>query len=648
MRKIFLAILIIILGFDIFAGNLYAADNQIQIPRAQLDESETAFTNAYVYFLNRDYWNAQTFLEQALSLNTYLVDYYLMTALTLDREGGGINAFSALASFLEVRPLDSSAPLISLSMSEQDNILDSILNTAPFRMSWRLARTDVQNLWDTGYRRPLSITGMGKIKSLGELVCISDTFGGRVYIRPGLRGKNPLQVFAGYERPFREVIVPEPVITLPKGDNSFYIFCNFGEVYTFQNLNALEDPVSPDLIGKLPAKIITDAEMLSSRYFAVSDPAQRNIVFYRTSDLEPTYIWSPPDNPNELLFEPVALERYADWLAIADRANGRVYVFNITSHEYFVIRDLYKPRDLLWSPLGELFVLTEDGGIKDFIIDFGTRTFAENNLNQPEQWDNLEGIWAFFHSPNGELRCMDIGASGIVNGHMYPDKQGSLGFLSLYRPALSVENENRESFIINGTFSTPFIDYMRRSRPVAQAAWNNKSMRANVNWLPKGNFDGLLIYRTLPRGQAVPLSLRPASVRDGSEVRAVISANWLLHRETLTNIVVDSSINFTMTELKSLLRFCLLNGLELDILATELPPLALTRASGFTGGKIIYGLHSDPELSAPQTHLQIQIPLPVELSSSGYPGRSMLAVYLDSGLIQSRAWMPLWPDLFEQ
>ena len=47
-----------------------------------------------------------------------------------------------------------------------------------------------------------------------------------------------------------------------------------------------------------------------------------------------------------------------------------------------------------------------------------------------------------------------------------------------------------------------------------------------------------------------------------------------------------------------------------------------------------------------RTHLQIQIPLPIELSSSGYPGRSMLAVYLDAGMIQSRTWMPLWPDMF--
>ncbi|MBQ4430467.1 MAG: hypothetical protein II877_03105, partial [Synergistaceae bacterium] len=85
--------------------------------------------------------------------------------------------------------------------------------------------------------------------------------------------------------------------------------------------------------------------------------------------------------------------------------------------------------------------------------------------------------------------------------------------------------------------------------------------------------------------------------------------------------------------------------LELDINAREIPTPALMRASSFTGGKTLYMLGGTLELPVQQTHLQIQIPLPTELSSSGYPGRSMLAVYLDAGLIQSRSWIPLYPDM---
>ena len=95
-----------------------------------------------------------------------------------------------------------------------------------------------------------------------------------------------------------------------------------------------------------------------------------------------------------------------------------------------------------------------------------------------------------------------------------------------------------------------------------------------------------------------------------------------------------------------LLKFCVLNGLELDIYARDVPSLGLVRASAFTGGKTVYSLGDSLELPVQRTHMRIQIPLPEELSSSGYPGRSMLAVYLDAGLIQSRSWIPLYPDMF--
>ncbi len=640
MRKFLtpIAILILILS-ESFS---FAAE----IRRANLDEAETSFTNAYLYMMNRDYWNAQTDLDQALKYNTYLVDYYLLTALNQNSMGNSPESLRALNSYLEVRTQDPSAPRILRSLEEQANIIDMIINTMPFPVNWRLSRTDVQNYWETGYRRPLSITGMGKIKALGELVCISDTFGSKIYIRPGINGKSPTPIFAGRPRPFREVNVPHPVISIPFGDGSFKVVNSFGEIYTFENLNQHEDPISADHYGDLISKNITDAEMISSNLFAISDPVSRNIVFYRLSDLEPMYIWTPPLIPGELLFEPVAVERYADWLAIADRANSRIYIFNITSHNYFAINKIKFPRDLLWSPLGELFVLTEEGTIKIFMVDFGTRNAAENKMNNP--WENFNNIWALFHSPEGEMLCLDTGASGILKAIMTPPREGDDAFLGIYRPSVMTQDK-RESFIINATLSSPFKSYMHRTGLISQTAWNDRTMRASAIWQEKKDFDGLLIYRlnSLPRGQLLSSKLRPAVIREGDNIKNILASYWLLHRETLTNIIIDASVRFTSEELKTLLQFCLLNGLELDIWANVVPSLALTRASGYTGGKIIYGLNGLPELSAPGTNLQIYIPLPEELSSSGYPGRSMLAVYLDSGLIQSKSWMPLWPDMFE-
>ena len=184
---------------------------------------------------------------------------------------------------------------------------------------------------------------------------------------------------------------------------------------------------------------------------------------------------------------------------------------------------------------------------------------------------------------------------------------------------------------------------------MVQCVWNEKTIRSSARWIASPPaFDGLLLHRPLAPGQALPPTLKAAQIERGRDIRSVIPPLWFLHRETLTHVIADASIPFSTDDVLYLMRFCLMNGLELDIWARDIPSLPLTRASAFTGGKTLLSLRRAPELPVPQSRLQIQIPLPYELSSSGYPSRSMLAVYLDIGLMQTRAWMPLWPDLVMQ
>ena len=626
---------------SIYASVAHAA--ALQPPRANLDESEVYFTNAYLYFMSRNYWSTQNNLDRALGSNTYLVDYYLLNGLTLDRIGDGNGALASLNRYLEVRPLDPSVPRITKNISEQNAILNLIPGTAPVPAGWKFSRTDIMTEWNTGFTRPLSVKGMGKIKSLGQTVCISDTFGDRVYIKPALNSSN-IQVIGGNNRLFREVNVKKPVITFPMGDGTYMIVNSDGEIFTFANLNEHNGIISPDFVGRLNSRNISDAELISLNELVIADPVERNIGFYNAITLDIMSFWFPPEFTGDLLFEPIAVEGFGDWVAIADRGNSRIYILNVMSREYFLINNVPLPRDILWSPLGELFILTEEGSIYNFIVDFGTRSYA--NRNNGALYSGLENIWALFRSPNGDLLCLEAGASKLYKAIMTPPREGEQGFLGIFNPALTMQTENRESFIVNATLMTPFISYLHSSRLIAQSAWNNRTMRSYALWSRRFNFDGMLIHRPLGTGQVLPMNLRPAQVNRGNDVREALSSFWVLHKDTLTNVVIDSSISFTIDDLTSLLRFCLLNGLELDVWAREITSPGLIRASAFTGGKIIYSLKNAVELTAPDSRLQIQIPLPEELSSSGYPGRSMLAIYLDAGLIQSRAWMPLWPDLF--
>ena len=623
--------------------------NAAEIPRVNLDEAERYFNNAYVHFMRRDYREAQMYLDHAINENTYMVDYYLLSALNLSRMGDTEGAMSSIRSYLEVRPMDNSAPRIQNYFDEQDRILRTVLGTAPVPISWRYSETTVQTEWDTGYTRPFSIKGLGKISTLGEIVSIPDTFGDKIYIRNGTRGLVAGTFAIGPA--MKEIEIPSPVIALPLGDGTFRVFSSNGDLYSLKNIDAGNNSklISSDYteyIATLPSLVVSDAEIISENLFAVSDPADRNIAFY---SLSPSGLvmrtWAPELKIGDLLFEPVALEGFADWLAVADRANDRIYILNAMTREYFDIRGVSKPRDLIWSSFGDLFVLTEDGEIFDFTIDFGTGSYA--NKHAGALFSGMENIWSLFHSAYGDINWMDIGASRIYKAVMIPSREDVPGFLSIYNPVMATNIENNESFIIDATLMTPFTNYSHNTRVIAQAVWNERNMRCNVMWQRPKNFDALLIHGPMPRNQAFPLNVRPAQINSGIDIGAVLSSFWLLHKDTLTNIIIDASISMSMEDSLMLLKFCVLNGLELDIYARDVPSLGLKRASAFTGGKTIYSLANTINLPVKNTHLQIQMPLPQELSSSGYPGRSMLAMFLDAGMIQSRAWIPLYPDMFE-
>ena len=178
MRKIFTALIFF---------SLVTVSNAADVPRANLDEAERYFNNAYIHFMRRDYRDAQVYLDQAIRENTYMVDYYLLSALNLNRMGYTDESMTALNGYLEVRPLDVSAPRIRRNFDEQDRVLRSVLGTAPIPVSWRYSESNVQSEWRTGYTRPFSIRGLGKVRSLGNTICIPDQFGDKLYIRQQYR-----------------------------------------------------------------------------------------------------------------------------------------------------------------------------------------------------------------------------------------------------------------------------------------------------------------------------------------------------------------------------------------------------------------------------------------------------------------------------
>ncbi len=593
-----------------------------ELPRAELDESERHFTRAYDYFLERDYWNTLDYLDRALKANTYLVDYYLLRGLTAARTGDFEEARKALSGYLEVRAMDRTAPRILNWFLAQERLLKAVLSPLPITLRWQFSQPDLQEEWGGGILRPFNVKGLGKVDALDAALCLCDTLGGNVYLSEGGNG-------------FRAVSVPSPAAALPVGDGTFFVFGVDGDVHSFFDISG--ENISLDLRGHVNSHIV-DACWISEAEFAVADPIARSIDFYDRESLRHLASWSPPEG--DMLFEPVGISRYANWLAVADRGNGRVYLLDAVSRREFFLTEVSMPRDVAWSPLGELFVLSEKGELFRVGLDFGRKEVRSFNRLRAD----LQDAWALFPSPWGDLYCLDVSASRLFKATMLPSQDTEQGFWGLYSPVLALDKD-KESFLVEATVGTPFVSYFRDASVVVHSVWNERTIRSSMQWSSRPSLDALLLHRTLSQGSVLPPTLKEVRTESGQDVRIALPPLWSLHRGTLTNVIVDSSILFSLDELLALTRFCLENGLRIDVWARDIPSLPLARASAFTGGTTLFSMAGSPRISPPWSRVRIQIPLPRELSSSGYPSRSMLAVYLDIGLVQMKGWIPLWPDL---
>jgi hypothetical protein len=616
------------------AGAALAAE----LPRAQLDESERHYTAAYELFLNRVYWGALDYLERALRVNTYLVDYYLLRGLTMARTGDYGGGREALAYYMEVRPMDVSAPRILSNLIGQQRDMRRAAGAAALSARWRFSKPDLQTEFGLGNFRPYNVRGLGKADAWGSALCLSDTLGGSVYFQSrSARGVQKLDI-------------GNPAVTLPMGDGSFYVLTVDGDVFSFTAFADGPALLSPGRQGALE-NTVADAAVLSAGEFAAADPVAREVAFYSFATFARTGAWTPPEDgtPGDPLsqaplFEPVALAAYGPWLAVADRGGERIFFVDAVGRRDSFHVPVPRPRDVVWSALGELFVISEGGDLYRLPVDFRSRRVETADV----MVTGLDNGWTLFASPAGDVYCLDIGASNLWRGEPVPDTDASLGFLSVFQPRIERE-ESRESFVLEAALSSPFVSYSKSAGKVVHAVWNNRTIPSFAEWrgdAGRRTTVPLLFQRPAPAGEVTP-ALRSIVAENGTDIQIALPSVWDAQREDLTHILIDSTLLFSQDELDALAFFCLNNGLELDVWARTVPTVEMVRTSALTGGKVIPSLTNAPDLAPPDNRMEIRIPLPQELSSSGYPSRSMLTVYLDVGLMHTKDWIPLWPDLLE-
>lgn len=584
------------------------------LPHAQREEAEKYFETAYIKFRDRDYFNALSDLDRALKLNTYLVDYYLMHGLILHRIGKSDEAAKSIKYFLEVRPRDTAAPRILSRFRNESSFLKDFLDGHPIASRPVSSQRDLKETLGISLLQNFGIKGLGKVttSSSGSLF-IADSLGGKLWIK-----RSGESSFTSFE-------ASSPVVAIPYGETGCLVLLENGGVLSLSDGQKILSPM-----GELPLHP-SDGVLATENTLVVSSTAERRVAFFSLPELqlvkEISFIGL------EKPFEPTALSIYGDWIAVADRNNEKVHVCSLRDENINFSFQSDAPRDLEWSRFGEIFIVHETGKVSRHLL-----SLPEKEMIQEDIVFSASNPWSLF-SIEDRLYCMDI--SGVLLWEMYSlPKDGVPSFLSLDTPTISHEGD-KESLLLNASLSGPFQTYMQKNKAVVTTVWNDRFFPAKFRFSKSKEDVGRICFLTT----GVKNGKNIHGVASGKEVFALLEKQWKEMKNTFSQIVVAATIPFSSDEILQLTSFCLQNGIRLFILADTLPSLAMARAAGVTGGQTLFSEKEKIQVPSFSPMGTLRIPLPSDETSSGFPSRAILSVYLDIGVTPSRDWIPLWPDL---
>ncbi|MCL1876141.1 MAG: hypothetical protein FWF87_07805 [Synergistaceae bacterium] len=591
------------------------------IPPARIEEAEIAFMRAWKHFIMRNYWQALSFLDQAQKANIFLVDVYYLRGLILRKIGEFSLASKSISNFLEVRTRDLIAPNVLKGISENKSELELIISESSYPVRCNVSQSNIYDSLNTGYFRPYSSKGLGKLSGFNSDLCFPDTIGNQVFFRTnGDAGQ--FNIVKG---------INSPVKALLPGDGSIYVINIDGEICQIMNDSSF------DRKGGVDCDSVSDACYISAAEIAVADPVSRKIKFYSWPEMKYEDEWQPDKyNSGDYLFEPVAVKAYAYWLATADRANGRIYFIDLRNKRSFFVENI-NVRDIIWSSLGLLLSVNEDSEISAHFVDF-TNKSADKEVLRSE----LNDAWAFFEY-KGEIFCSDISGNKIWKITLTPNLDLSPAFLSLYDPEFKIDENGNAVLSVCTTFSSPFPEWVKEIMPTAMSVWNERIITTSVTSMKAPSVMGLCFSRGNADGMITP-KMRVIPVESCAELYGRLPLIWSNQRDLITNFILDSLIIYNHEELLKLTAFCLFNGVKIDIWARGMPSVELMRASAATGGEVYYSIFNEPMLISQRRDLKLQLLLADKTEASGYPDRSTLSSYLSIRQLSGRDWIPIWID----
>jgi hypothetical protein len=597
---------------------------ELSQPAVDREASEAAFFSAYDHFLKNRLWDALDSLSEAISQNVYFIDVYYMQSLAQRRLGLYSDATDSMSQYLEVRRDDYRANIILDVMKSERDMIKSLLATDGEPSALSFSSHTINSLMSLPAHDPLSLrgaAGLGKISSSGDKVFVCDTLGGRVWI------------FGGDRRP-ASVALERPAAVMPISQDLAFVFLENGSVYKM-TVNSSSD-TTLDEEPSLDVDI-ADAVCVDSTFFAVADRRGGYLRFVELPAMKETLKWRPPDGENGgKPFEPVAVAAYGPILATADRSGGKIYVLDAYTLNPLDSFDAERPRDVEWGPLGELYVMSENGTLSTRYpvgaVSADTITVA----------DGMSEAWSMTWTEDS-LLATTVSARTWWKGQALPGRRDVFGALRLHDPWIETSG-GTDNLMLRGTVSSPFQKFIQDKVPTTQVIWRGEVRPSRITSVGASFDDKARFYApaggTLPNGERV---MPAGSVSDVMRDIASLSRRG----ENIPRVIVaDSRISVSDDEAESFMAFLLHQGVRLDIQAIAKPAsMLMNRLSKMTSGKTYYtdAINWIPRNESVEWVLSV--PLPPDTTTYGYPSDTTLSLFSDIDMIHFSDWVPIWPSL---
>lgn len=593
------------LFFLFFASFFFLSLPASALTTAKRQEAEKYFFDAYLSYVHSDYWKSCIALDKALNLNTYMVDYYFLKGLNLQRMGLLEEAKRSFRYYLEVRPQDQVAHRLVEDITNETKYLETYLNGKHEENQWIITSQNIKESFNLPVFEILNIKGLGKTISFNNTILLTDQIG------------NTLSIVNVSNGTKESVSLDEPVTSLFATPNSFLVFSRKGEIDQITRNN---NEIKVNKVYQL-SHMISDATWISEREIAITDASNRQIIFLSYPDFKIRKTWQPS---LEGLFEPVAIDVYGQFLAIADRNNERIIIYNTETGENTCFSSR-QPRDIQWGIDGSLFVISDEGQLSNNIIDFNRL-----DLSQATECGIFPGAWTLFRMRD-KIGILDVAGYSYWETYPVPLVSAASGFFSVSHPDV-LQSDDSTVLTLQGTFLTPFTSYVKNNVFVASAIWNEQTLKPVVSYPLPVEYDNIAMIEA-------PLE---------QDLDQKLNLIWNDKKPFLRHIVVSNAFTLSKEDALTLTSFCIHNGVTLSFFISDKnATLWMERAASLTGGIVAPSLELAQSFEPQNDFLQLSLVLPQSPEISGYPDQSMLALYMDVGLLQTRDWLPLCPNLIQ-